>query len=87
MPIAVLTLYLFSNSDPCYLFYSLNFQTSCSIDTHFDNNPRFSITSIESIKARHREDAMVVDNMEYVISDHEKNTNQYEKYKQRGYQI
>ena len=53
-----------------------------------DDYPRFSITSLESIKARHREDTMVVNNMEYVISDHEKNANdRYEKYRQKGNQI
>ena len=53
-----------------------------------DDYPRFSITSIESIKARHREDTMVVNNMEYVISDHEKNSkDQYEKYRQKGNEI
>ena len=31
---------------------------------------------------------MVVDNMEYVISDHEKNSkDQYEKYRQKGKEI
>ena len=61
------------------------FQSSSPISTSVDDYPRFSITSLESIKARHREDTMVVDNMEYVISDHEKSSkDQYEKYRQKG---
>jgi len=61
--------------------------SSSPISTTVDDYPRFSITSLESIKARHREDTMVVNNMEYVISDHEKNSKdlqKYEKYRQKA---
>ena len=52
-----------------YIDYA-HFQTNNTNSEARIDTPRFSITSIDSVNIRHKKDTLVLNNIEYAVSDH-----------------
>ena len=54
-------------------------QTNSTMNTSRTNTPRLSVSSINSLTIRHKEDTLIVNNLEFVMSDNLKEVEQRER--------